>query len=323
MVLRHESYRWMFMRRTITKPFVASLVLMLAFAPLLGCRTIARNAQSQQTIASRRLSRQGLEAAHQGKWAQAESLFANALEMNQVDDRAHWGYAESQWQRGERESAIEHMERALQLSANDPDVQIRLGRMYFEMNRITEAANQANLALRVNRNLAEGWALRGDVLAASDKLNDSLAAYHQALALQPNLPHVQMAVAELYARSGRHDRVLATLDHLQDRVSQDNCPYQAHYLRGIALNELRRPDEARRCFALAARVRPNDVDLLYHWADSQWKTGDLAGARSTIAQALRVEPANNSCQSLAAQLEQAAVERIAADPHQRLETQPR
>ncbi len=292
---------------------VCPAVLLATILPACsGCRAIARRSQSQQSIAARKLSRQGLEAIHQGRWDQAEELFSDALKLSQTDDRAHWGYAESLWQRGDRKMAIEHMEQAVRLSGNDPEALIRLGRMYFEVERIADAATQADLALKANRSLATGWALRGNVLASSGHRTEALAAYHQALALQPEMPEAQLAAAEIYASMGRHDRVLATLDRMQDRMGTHDCPCRAHALRGIALQELGRPDEARRAFAIAVGQQPTDVDLLFRWSNAEWQAGDLAAARNTIQRALILAPENQPCLRLAHDLDQAVQERIAA-----------
>ncbi len=280
-------------------------IALLVMMPSVGCRAIARRSQSEQSIAARKLSRQGLEAMHQGKWDQAEELFSGALDLSQADDRAHWGYAETLWQRGDRKLALQHMEHAVRLSANDPEAQIRLGRMYYEVGRTADAGNQAEQALKANRSLAEGWALRGDVLAATGNRTEALSAYHQALALEPDYPEVQLAAAEIYATWGRHDRVLATLDRMQDHTGQDDCPCRAHALRGIALQELGRPDEARRAFAIAVRQQPENVDLLYRWSAAEWQAGDVIAARSTIQRAVQLAPDNPACIQLARQLNEA------------------
>jgi tetratricopeptide (TPR) repeat protein len=267
-----------------------------------GCRTIAGSSRSQQSIAARTLSRQGIEALHLGHREEAENLFENSLRISQVDDRAHGGYAESLWQRGEWKLAVKHMEQAVRLSGNDPEAQIRLGRMYLDLGRTAEAAATVEMALRANRKLAAGWALRGDVLARQDRRQDALAAYHQALALQPNMHEAKLAAAELYAHEGRHDRVLATLDQLRDGTGEAHCPFRAHVLRGLALQELGRADEASRCFALATVEQPQNVDLLYRWSIADWKAGNPQAAAATIERALRLAPENRVCQELAQQI---------------------
>jgi len=189
---------------------------------------------------------------HDGRWDIAESLFSDALDLSQADDRAHWGLAESYWKRGETDQAIEQLENAGRLSASDPALVQRLGRMYLETDRLEEADSRSRQALQAERNSASAWALRGDCLQAAGKLDEALAAYHRALALRPDYPEVQLQAAEIYQTQQRYDRVLATLDRLQDGTGIDEAPARVDVLQGTAMQNLGRLEEAQRCFARAA-----------------------------------------------------------------------
>ena len=177
------------------------------FTVCLGCRAISQYGESKQSISSRRLSRQGLEAMHAGQWDVAEGLFSDALELTATDDRAHWGLAESLWQRGEKQAALKHMEEAVRLSASDPRLMQRLGKMYLDLDRVADADRQSLAALHADRQSAEVWGLRGDCLVKLGDHEGALAAYHQALALQPDFPDVQLEIAELYRQTGRYDQI--------------------------------------------------------------------------------------------------------------------
>lgn len=287
-----------------------------------GCRAIARHTQSHQSVVARRLSRQGLEAMHAERWEQAGELFAGALELSRTDDRALRGYAETLWHRGQREEAVRHMEEAASLSGDDPEVAVRLGRMYLELGRVEEARRQSDLALKTARNHPAAWALRGEVLTAEGEPDAALAALHRALAFQPDYPAVQVAIAELYARQGRYDRLLATLDRLQDRVADDGCPVQVHALRGLAMQRLGRPDEACRCYAAAAASGPDDPGLLCQWAEAELACGDAVAARMALGRALRIRPDHPHAQRIARSLQNelprvAAEAPAAAEPRER------
>lgn len=255
-----------------------------------GCRAISRIGESRQSIAARRLSRQGQKAMLKGNWSTAETLFNDALTVSGTDDRAHRGMAESLWQRGERETAISHMENAAKLSAGDPKFVTRLGRMYLEVGRLREAKQQSRSALEAERNSAEIWALQGDCLNAEGNHDDALAAYHRALALQPDYPDVQIQAAEIYRVQGRYDRLLATLDRLQEGLGGFEIPARAEMLRGIAMRQLGQPNEARRCFARAATKNPEDADPHLQIASLCLDEGDLQSARNSVEVAYQLDP---------------------------------
>ena len=269
---------------------LASMCLLAALGGLPGCRAIGRFGDSRQSIAARRLSGQGFQAMHDGQWEIAEKLFSDALEISKTDDRAHWGLAESYWKRGDTELAVAHMEQAVRLSAGDPKLVQRLGRMYLERGRLEDADSHSLWALESTRDSAEAWALRGDCLKAAGEPDDALAAYHRALALQPDYAEVQLQAANIYLAQGRFDRLLATLDCLQDDVGVDGAPSEVDILQGIAMRELGRHEEARRCFARASTKDASDVTPHLELAELALEQGQVASARAALETAINLDP---------------------------------
>lgn len=267
----------------------------MALGSACGCRAIARFGESRQSIAARRLSRQGLKAMRQGDWTIAENYFSEALDVSADNDAAHRGLSESLWQRGRTTQAIEHLERAVALSASDPKHLQRLGRMYLEVGRVDEAAEQCQIALNTDRDWAPLWALWGDVLMTQNRLEEALAAYHRALSLQPDYPNVQMRAAEIYHQQKRYDRLLATLDRYRDpadtSAAELDAPVpagRADLLRGIAMRELGRPEEAGRYFAVAAQKNPADTTPRLYLAALAESDGQHQLARAWREEARRI-----------------------------------
>ncbi|WP_083434787.1 tetratricopeptide repeat protein [Rhodopirellula islandica] len=263
----------------------------------MGCRGIGRFGESRQSIAARRLSRQGLKAMRQGEWAVAETLFTEALDVSSVNDAAHRGMSESLWQKGQQDDAIEHLEKAVQLSAGDPKHMQRLGRMYLEVGRVDEATRQCQIALDSDREWAALWALWGDCQVARNEKDEALAAYHRALSLQPDYPYVQLRTAEIYHQQKRYDRLLATLDRIREDADvvgdMDEAirPGAADLLRGIAMRELGRSEESVQYFIASARKNPSDATSRLQLASVAVETGQPQIAQTWLAQAMRLDPA--------------------------------
>jgi len=267
-----------------------------------GCRAIRRDGESRQSIAAKRLARQGLEAMHRERWDDAEDLFAGAIDLNAGDERAHWGLAESLWRRGEREQAIEHLRTAVRLSGSHPELVVRLGRMYWEAGEFAAAEKYCDEALVVGPEWSAAWALHGDCLARRGKTQEALAAYHRALALQPDYPEVQIQAAELYRQQGRYDRLLATLDRVRDELPSEACPSRVPLLRGIAMRQLNRPHEAASCFAEALRRAPEDPNVHLEIAALSLRGGELEKAREALVRAEQLHPGAEPTQELVEQL---------------------
>jgi tetratricopeptide (TPR) repeat protein len=226
-----------------------------------------------------------------GRWDIAETLFSDALSVSSADDRAHWGLGESYWERGERVLAIEHMEKAVRLSAGDPKLVQRLGRMYLEVGRIEEADQHSLWALQLKRDSEEVWALRGDCLRAAGQDSDALAAYHRALALRPDFPEVQLQAAEIYQAQGRFDRVLATLDRLQDGIGVEATESRVDLLQGIAMRQLGRDEQAKQCFLRAARKDPKAASPHVELAALALDRGQVDAAQVSLSMAMQLDHA--------------------------------
>ena len=269
-----------------------TLLLILASLAITssGCRAIRRIGESRQSIAARRLSGQGFQAMHDGRWEIAESQFTDALEISKTDDRAHWGLAEAYWHRDDKDLAVNHMEQAVRLSANDPKFVGRLGEMYLEQGRLAEADQHSQMALSATRDSPEAWRLRGDCLRAAGEDENALAAYHRALALQPDFPDVQLQAAEIYRSQERYDRLLATLDRLQDSVGVDKTPAQADLLQGVAMRHLGRSEEAKRSFVRAQNKSPGAAAPHLELASLSMEMGDIESAHRSIRVAMALDP---------------------------------
>jgi Tfp pilus assembly protein PilF len=288
--MRGMDSRW----RVEPSGWVVTGLLIASLTPCAGCGVLRRYAESRQLSAARRLSMQGMAALHQDRIEDAGDLFARALAISSSDERAHWGHAEVLWRDHDHAQALREMEVAVELSGHQPELAVRLGQMYLEAGDLYAAGTQARTALQGDRQLASAWQLAGDVWLREGKIDDALKSYHRALALQPEFQAVQLSIAEAYYRSGRCDRMLATLDRLQEQMPGDACPAHVHFLRGLALVGLDRPDAAAEGFRMACELRPDDVELWHQLAAAELAAGDLAEARYAAESALRLEPSHEA-----------------------------
>ena len=296
------------------------LMLLPAFMVVCGCNSISHK-QQRKLIDARRHSGMGFQKIHNGSWEDAEKLFQIALEKSENDERAHWGLAESYWNRGKTDMAVEHMEQAVRLSAGDPKMVQRLGRMYLDIGRLDKAATHSSWALESERDSADAWALHGDCLHAAaiesnaghEGLQPALAAYHRALALQPDYPKVQQTAAEIYLKQQRYDRVLATLDRLHDTHGVDTSPARVDVLRGIALKQEGRTDDAKTSFERAIAKDGSDPDPLIELAMFELQQGRLQQARSHLERARQIAPAGIENSFVDSKLREAE-QKVAANP---------
>ena len=276
---------------------------LLLFA-LAGCASVpGRGPADSNVIEARQLTQRGIDAACHGNWGQAELLFAQASQSSPSDVPAKEHYARTLWRRGKREEAIEVMAEAVRLSASDPRLHVELGKLYLAQGDLSRATWHADVAVGGNQQLAEAWALRGDVLVKQQDATAALAAYHRALGYQEDFSRVQLAVADLYQRLNRPRRSLATLDHLAQRFPDDQVPPHVHYRQGVALLSLQRFEDAADHLAAAAEHEVGSADVFYQLGRAELLAGRPASARWAVSQALTLAPSHQSARHLLAEID--------------------
>jgi Tfp pilus assembly protein PilF len=279
------------------------LVLTCTVISWTGCASFSHRPTADHVVRARQLSMQATDAMQNGRWEDAETLFREALETFPADDSTHSQYAETLWRRGATDEAVRHMEQAVQLSGGDPQRRVQLGNMYLARRDLQAARAQANQALMADRQLAGAWALRADMLECEGQHQSALACYHRCLAYQPHFPQVQMAVARIYQRQQRHQRVLATLQTLAAGYPPGEVPVEVLTMQGVTLKSMGRLEDAVEVLTTAAASTTASADLLFQLAEAHLLTGNTSSARVAVLEALQREPRHPACLRLKFELD--------------------
>ncbi len=253
-----------------------------------GCRALRDNRHTRALSMARQLSLRGAGMLQEENYEQAGPLFSEALRQSPADERAQWGMAEVLWEQGQRDDAIAHMETAVRLSGQSPELLVRLGQMYRQNGNLEASFLAAEKALQRDRQYYAAWSLKGAVLMDQQRFDDALDCYQRALIHRPDDAEARIALAELYQRLDRPQRALATLDRLADANPTSGLPAKAWMLKGQALAALGQSSEAKQCLRQAALCADDDDgELLIRLAELQSEFGELAEARVCLGRALQ------------------------------------
>lgn len=267
--------------------WIVCAIIVLLVGGEVGCRAFRGTPSNKPLVSARQLSLRGADALQRDRYSDAELLFSQALAQSPLDERAHWGYATTLWNRGDKEQAIYHMSEALRLSGKNPEYAIRLGEMYLESGKNEQAKQIALDVLSVNRNHAQAWALLGDTHRSSSETHDALECYHRALLIRSDYPRVQLSIAELYRTTQRPERSLSTLDHMVDLHPEVSDQPEHMLQRGLTFADLNRPQEATMLLAKASeRLPPELWQRQIQVAETQYRLGELVQARITLGRVL-------------------------------------
>jgi len=272
----------------------------LSLSLLAGCSTLRSKAASESVISARQKSMQGMEAAQQNNWEEAEKKFAESVKLCPVDERARRQYAEALWNLGREKEAILEMEEAVRLSARSAELHVQLGEMHLAKGNLSAARTEAMSALESNPKLASAWALRGGVNRRQDKLDAALADFHRALSYQPHFPKVQLAAAEVYQAQNRPQRRLATLQALVDQFPPNAAPGEVLLQQGLAYKEMQRYEAAASSLRASIDRGEKTSEAYFHLGESQLLAGNAANASLSLEQALAINPEHTDSRLLQA-----------------------
>ncbi len=269
-----------------------------------GCATIGRRVMDSHLVNARQLSLRGAEALDRNKMGDAEAYFSEALQNCPQDERAHWGVAQTLWQKQSYDQAIVHMKEAIRLSSENPVYLIRLGEMYLERNDIENARQMAKQAIAIDHRNAKAWALMGSVHRSSHQWEACLNCNHRALLIQPDYPEVQLAIADAYRQLGRPQRSIATLDRMIDLHPTENSTADSMLIRGLALADMGRNEEAIAVLSKASEKLPVDhADKQVLIATAYYRMGELVQARMALGKVLGKIPEHSDARRLQSTLD--------------------
>ncbi len=277
---------------------------MLCLLSSIGCRSLSYKRREIPLVSARQLSLKGVDALDRDRTADAETLFLEALQSCPADERAHWGLAEILWTRGETASAIAHIQEAVRLSGGNPDYRLRLGQMYLDLGDSIRARTQAEAILDQDYSHAKAWALKGDCQRYERRWSEALEAYNRALLSKPDFPDVQISLADIHCQMCRPERALATLDRITDAHPTEESNSRLMLIRGLALADLERKEEAIAALNRAGESLPSGQNRQQlRVATAQYRLGELVGARMTVGRILQHDPFDSDAQKLQSELD--------------------
>jgi len=295
---------WIQPGRSIAPWGALVVAVWLCWLPMWGCRLAGRDGPvSQSLIACRQLSREGMAALEQGQHQRAEQLLAKAVKTCPADIEARRRYAEVLWLRGAQAEAIVQIQQAVQYSADDPALWVRLAEMQLAAGRVELARQSAEKAIDLNPRSAPAWAVRGQVMAATGQLRQALADAHRALGYAPEDKAILLQIAKLYRQLNEPHRALQTLQTLADNYPPGQEPAEVLELTGEAQLALGRAEEAAQTLAAALSRGKASAELWCRMAEALWLCGRGPEAFSAAQQALAIQPDHPAAKALLQRLE--------------------
>ena len=247
-------------------PCPVALLLVLAT----GCqfnRSLVSLSPSQ--IIGSKQSQLGIAALERGDLTRAERQLENAVKLDKNDIHHRRYYAETLWQQGKYQEALQQLDEAVKRGGqNNVSLHISLAEKYLTIWEYTTAYHHADEAVRLAPQDYHGWALRGRArnLQATrqgkptentvEMLHRAREDYLRAVSLAPNDKELLAELAAIQMNCGQPEQALATWLSVQCLYPQGSEPDDVIFGKTETLKMLHRFDEAESCFS-AMKQREN------------------------------------------------------------------
>src|SRR5260221_36398 len=161
------------------------------------------------------------------------------------------------------------------------------GNVLYGLKRYGEALAAYDQAIRLDPNLAMAYVNKGNVLSDLKHYGEALAAYDQAIRLDPNLAMAYVNKGRALNELKRYGEALAILDQA---IGLDPNNAFAYATKGYALNGLNRYWEALAAYDQAIGLDPNNAFAYLNKGNSFYYLKRPWEALADYDQAIRLDP---------------------------------
>jgi tetratricopeptide (TPR) repeat protein len=186
-------------------------------------------------------------------WRDSKSLWIHTLACTPDNAVAHLNLGLALGTEGRLDEAIEHFQRASEISPNHPQAYNNLG----------------------------------NVLVWKGRPEDAIANFARAIQIQPDYAEAHNNLANMLAKKGQFAEAIA---HYQKAIQLNPDYADAHYNLGIVLVRQKQSAEATRQFQLALQINPDNAGAHYNLGVVFGLQGDLGKAVEQYRKAIENKP---------------------------------
>ncbi len=236
---------------------------------------------------SRILFDEALELHGQGRLAEAEHLYQEALAANPglIDARHMLGVVRAQ--QGRNQEAFDFIAPVVAANPGNVLALVNLGNVLNALKRWAEALQNFDHVLALAPDYPDAWCNRGNVLQDMGRLEEALASYDQALSLKPDFLLALNNRGNTLVKLRQYEVALSSYDY----ALALNAGYaEAHANRADALQRLCRYDEALAGYERALALSPDRPGTWNNRGVALQQLGRLDEARKSFVRAEQLVP---------------------------------
>jgi tetratricopeptide (TPR) repeat protein len=230
---------------------------------------------------------------------QAPSLQLSTAQERRAQALAHYATG-LMLQRGDDDDAgFSEFKQALELDPQNPLLALRVAQSYLNRRDTTNAIAILQAATKAVPASPEAWYGLGIAYGRADQPQQSIAAWHQTLKLDPTFSVAIRNLLDVYAQQGTAADVASVVDPALKQTSKDPV-YWVSLGDTLAVALRQKPSlssqisrgNIRQCYEKALALAPNDHEVEARVADAYAESGDYTLAADAYAKLLKYAPGN-------------------------------
>ncbi len=190
-------------------------------------------------------------------------------------------------QLGKNAEALAPMQKAAELSPDDPEAHYNLGSCFQSLEKLPEAEVSYRRAIQIQPNYAMAHSNLGNVLQGLGRLDEAEASYRKAIHIQPNYAKAHSNLGNILQSLGRLDEAESSYRETL-LISPDFA--EAHGNLGVPLQKLGRLEESEASFRRAIEINPDFAEAHGNLGVTLLKMGRLDEAEASYRKAIQLNP---------------------------------
>ncbi len=198
----------------------------------------------------------GNAAAREGRLAEAEAAYRQAVAADATNPRAHQSLATVLVRRGNPEAALEHFGVAVRLEPENARAQSDLGVLLGEFGRNDRALENLGRALKLEPELVEARLSLGNVQARLGRFDDAEATYRRVLENDTGNGEARLGLGAVLAQAGNFEQAAVELQEALRHEPGDERTSRIHFGLAEALVRTGRIEEALPHYTRVREIEP-------------------------------------------------------------------
>ena len=231
----------------------------------------------------------GHAAAREGRLADAESAYRQAVAADATNVRAHESLATLLLRRGDPEGAIEHFGVAVRLAPENAQAHSDLGVLLAELGRNDRALEHLGRAVELEPGLVQALLTLGNVRTRLGRLDEAEATYRRVLESEPGSGEARLGLGAVLAQTGDFEQAVMELREALHLAPEAEQAPRVHFGLAEALVRTGRLEEALPHYTRVRELAPGESLAWLREATVLMGLGRFADAKAVLEARLGVD----------------------------------